>query len=135
MADDSSDDSSTVAAALAVDPDAELVALVEKRIAARTLTRDADDDDADTAYDEMDRIDALIVSMAARTLDGIRLKASICGDIGCGDAELAWPMLCSLMADLQQVSLDDQATLRSIFAELAAPVPPWAASGVTSRRR
>jgi hypothetical protein len=73
----------------------------------------------------MDRIDALIVSMAARTLDGIRLKASICRDIACGDVELAWPMLSSLMADLQQVPLDDQAMLRSIFAELVAPVAPW----------
>jgi hypothetical protein len=36
------------------------------------------------------------------------------------DVELAWPMLCSLMADLQRIPLDDQATLRSIFAELAA---------------
>jgi hypothetical protein len=31
------------------------------------------------------------------------------------------------MADLQQVLMDDQAMLRSIFVELAAPVPPrWA---------
>jgi hypothetical protein len=104
------------------------VALVEKRFAARALTREADDDDVDAAYDEMDRIDALIVSTAARTLDGIRLKASMCRDIACGDAELAWPMLSSLMVDLQQVPLDDQATLRSIFAELAAPVPPWPAA-------
>jgi hypothetical protein len=89
------------------------------------LTREADDDDADAAYDEMDRIDALIMSMAAQTLDGIRLKASICRDIACGDAELAWPMLCSLMADLPRVPLDDQAMLRAIFAELAKPVPPW----------
>ena len=36
----------------------------------------------------MDRIDALIVSTAARTLDGIRLKASVYRDIACGDAEL-----------------------------------------------
>jgi hypothetical protein len=34
------------------------------------LTREADDDDADAAYDEM----ALIMSTAASTLDGIRLK-------------------------------------------------------------
>jgi hypothetical protein len=69
----------------------------------------------------MDRIDALIVSTAARTLDGIRLKASICRDIACSDAEPAWPMLSSLMADLQRVPLDDQAMLRTIFAELAGP--------------
>jgi hypothetical protein len=100
------------------------MAPVEKRIVARALTREADDDDADAAYDEMNRIDALIVSTAARTLDGIRLKASVCRDIACGDAELAWPMLSSLMADLQQVLLDDQAMLRSIFAELAVPLPP-----------
>jgi hypothetical protein len=48
------------------------------------LTREAEDDDAGPAYDEMDRIDALIVSTAARALDIIRLKA-----IACGDAELA----------------------------------------------
>jgi hypothetical protein len=120
-----SDNSSTAAAAPAAHPDAELMALVEKRIAARALTREADDDDADAAYDEMDRIDALIVSTSARTLDGIRLKASVYRDIACGDAELALPMLCSLMADLQQVPLDDQAMLRAIFAELAVPVPPW----------
>ena len=88
------------------------------------MTREAEDDDAGAAYDEMDRIDALIVSTAARTLDVIGLKASICRDVACGDAELAWPMLSSLMADLQQVSLNDHATLRSMFAEPAAPVPP-----------
>ena len=120
-----SDNRSTAAAAPAAHPDAELMALVEKRIAARALTREADDDDADAAYDELDRIDALIASTAARTLDGIRLKASICRDIACGDAELAWPMLSSLMADLQHAPLDDQATLRSIFAELAVPLLPW----------
>jgi hypothetical protein len=73
----------------------------------------------------MDRIDALIVSTAARTLHGIRLKASICRDIACGDAERAWPMLSSLMADLQHAPLDDQATLRSIFAELTVPLLAW----------
>jgi hypothetical protein len=36
-----------------------------------------------------------------------------------------WPAdAMSLLADLLRVPLDDQATLRSIFAELAAPVPP-----------
>jgi hypothetical protein len=122
-----SDNSSTAAAASAAHPDAQMVALVEKRIAARALSRESDDDDADAAYDEMDRIDALIVSTAARTLDGIRLKASVCRDIASGDAELAWPMLSSLMADLQHVPLDDPAMLRAIFAELATPLPPrWA---------
>jgi hypothetical protein len=119
-----SDNTSTAAAPAAAHPDAELVALVEKRMTARALTREADDDDADAAYDEIDRIDALIVSTAACTLDGIRRKASVCHDIARGDAELAWPMLSSLMADLQQVPLDDQAMLRSIFAELATPLPP-----------
>jgi hypothetical protein len=33
-------------------------------------------------------------------------------------------MLCSLMADLQRIPLDDQATLRSIFADLATSSPP-----------
>jgi hypothetical protein len=69
MADDSSaqtsDNTSTAAAAPAVHPDAELLALVEKPFAVRALTRETDDDDADAAYDEMDRIDALIVSTAA----------------------------------------------------------------------
>jgi hypothetical protein len=106
-----------------------------KRIAVRALTPKTSDDDADAAYDETNRIDALIVSSAVRTPDGIRLKASICCDIACGDAELAWPMLSSLRADLPQVSLDDQAMLRSIFAELAAPVPPWPPAGLTSRPR
>jgi hypothetical protein len=119
-----SDNSSTAAADSAAHPDAALLALFEKRIAVRTLTREADDDDADAAYDEMDRIDALIVSTAAHTLAGIRLKANICRDIADGDAELAWPMLSSLMADLQRAGLDDQAMLRSIFAELAVPLPP-----------
>jgi hypothetical protein len=77
------------------------------------LTRDAGDDAA--VADEMDRIAPLMVSAAACTLGDIRLKASICRDIACGEAELAWPMLSSLMAFSQQVSLD-QATLRSIFA-------------------
>jgi hypothetical protein len=77
----------------------------------------------DAAYDEMDRLDALIATTPACSLDAIRLKAGICHNIACGDEELAWPMLCSLMADLQHVPLDDQATLRSIFAELATPLP------------
>jgi hypothetical protein len=91
MADHSSaqiSDNSSTAAAPAAHPDAELMALVETRIAATALTREADDDDADAAYDEMDRIDALMVSAAARTLEGIRLKADVCRDIACGDAEL-----------------------------------------------
>jgi hypothetical protein len=72
----------------------------------------------------MDRLDVLVVSTPAGTLGGIRMKASLCRDIACGDAELAWPMLCSLIADLQRMPLDDQAMLRSIFfAEPAAPVP------------
>jgi hypothetical protein len=33
-------------------------------------------------------------------------------------------MLSSLMADLRHVPLDDQTALRSIFAELATPLPP-----------
>jgi hypothetical protein len=42
-------DSSSTAVAPAAHPDAKLMALVEKRIAARALTREADDDDADAA--------------------------------------------------------------------------------------
>jgi hypothetical protein len=48
-------------------PGAEMAAPFEQRLAARTLTHEADDDNADAAYDEMDRIDALIVSTAAHT--------------------------------------------------------------------
>jgi hypothetical protein len=53
-----SDSTSTAAAAPAAHSDAELVALVEKRLAARALTREVDDDDANAAYYEIDRIDA-----------------------------------------------------------------------------
>jgi hypothetical protein len=121
-----SDNSSTA------DPDAELVALVEKRLAAWALTHDDDDaaadDDDDAAHDETDRIDALIRTTPAHTLAGIRLKATLCREIACTDRffgpEQAWPLLCSLMADLQHVPLEDQALLRSIFAELAKPLPP-----------
>jgi hypothetical protein len=106
------------------DPDAALVALVEKRFATWRLFRDVDDDDADAAYDEMDRLDVLITATPARTLAAIHLKATVCHHIARGDVELAWPMLCSLMADLQRVPLDDQTMLRSIFAELATISPP-----------
>ena len=82
ISDNSVPDLATVADA---HPDNELMTLVENRFAAWTLSREADDDDVDAAYDEMDRIDALIVSTPARTLDSIRLKASIFHAIACGD--------------------------------------------------
>jgi hypothetical protein len=60
----------------------------------------------------------LIAATSASSLAAIRLKAHICRDIACDDTDLAWPMLCSLMADLLRAPLDDQATLRFIFTEL-----------------
>ena len=122
------DNSSTAVPNLATDadahPDNELMTLVENRFAAWTVSREADDNDADAAYDEMDRIDALITATPARTLDGARLKAGIFHAIASGDVETAWPMLRSVLTDLQHVPLDDIAMLRSVFAELAASLPP-----------
>jgi hypothetical protein len=112
-----SDDSSTAS------PDADLVALVEKRFVAWALIRQTNDEEVDPIYDEMDRLDELIAATLAHTLVGVRSKAGICRTLARGDIELAWPMLRSLMADLQHLPLDDQATLRSIFTELALPLP------------
>jgi len=75
-----------------IHPDAGLMALVERRLAAWALTCEAADDDVDAAYDEMDRIDALIAVTPARTLDGVGLKAAMFQAIA-GDTETAWPML------------------------------------------
>jgi hypothetical protein len=121
ISDNSVPDLATVADA---HPDNELMTLVENRFAAWTLSREADDDDVDAAYDEMDRIDALITATPARTLDGARLKAGIFHAIASGDIETAWPMLRSVLTDLQHVPLDDIAMLHSVFAELAASLPP-----------
>jgi PAS domain S-box-containing protein len=110
-------------------PDAELEALIEARHDARRLIRELYHAEVDAAYDEMDRLDALIAKTPACTLATIRQKAAICRDIACSDTDLAWPMLVSLMADLQRVSLDDQATLRSVFSEVAVPLPPSPATG------
>jgi hypothetical protein len=60
----------------------ELVPVIEQRLAA-----------ADGPPRRADRDDA-------RALATVRQKASICRDIACGDTDLAWPMLCSLMTDL-----------------------------------
>jgi hypothetical protein len=103
-------------------PDNELMALIEKRFAAWTLSREVDED-IDAAYDEMDRVDALIAATPARTLDGVRLKAGIFHAIASDDVETAWPMLRSVLTDLQHVPLGDVAMLRSVFAELAASLP------------
>jgi len=104
--------------------DADLATLIEARHAARRLTCELEDHEVDPAYDEMDRIDALIATTPARTLATIRQKAAICRDIACGDTDLAWPMLVSLMTDLQHVTVDDVALLHAVFAELAVPLPP-----------
>lgn len=113
---------------LTAGPDAALLALSEKRSAACRRAGEVDGVDVDDVYDEMDSLAAQIAAMPATTLDGIRLKAAICREVACEDRffgpERAWPMLHSIMTDLQRVSLDDQETLRSIFAELAAPLPP-----------
>jgi hypothetical protein len=114
-------------------PDDELMTLVENRFAAWTLSREADDDHIDAASDEMDRIDALITATPARTLDGARLKAGIFHAIASGDVETAWPMLRSVLTDLQQVPLDDIAMLHSVFAELAASLPPRWTPDLASR--
>jgi len=76
------------------------------------------------AFDELDRVDAQITATPANSLGGIRCKAGICHELACSDADLAWPMLSSLMRDLAHVPLDDVTLLRSIFAKLAVPVPP-----------
>lgn len=120
LADHSPDTSSTAT----VDPDAELAALIEKRTTAWSLTCDAYDDDIDAAYDELDRIDALITAAPARTLTDIHLKAGICRAIMDADGYPAWPMVASVLIDLQRVPLDDMMLLRSIFAELAAVKAP-----------
>lgn len=120
-------DASAVIAADA-HPDAELVALVDKRLAARRLTRELDDDDADAVYNEIDRINAQIAATPAATLVGVGLKAVICCETARDDRffgeERAWPMLSSLMRDLQHVPLDDVKMLRFVFCELAVPLPP-----------
>jgi hypothetical protein len=110
----------------AVDPDAALAVLVEKRLAvlAQIHATDDDGDDVDAAYDELDSVDGEIAATPANSLGGIRLKAGICHELACSDADLAWPMLSSLMRDLGHVPLDDVGLLRAVFAELAVPVPP-----------
>jgi hypothetical protein len=123
MADPANRDPDTSSTA-AVDLDTALAALVEKRAAVLAQIHATDDDDVDTAYDELDRVDEQIAATPANSLGGIRLKAGICHELACSDADLAWPMLSSLMRDLAHVPLDDVELLRSIFAELAAPVPP-----------
>ena len=113
------DNSSTVP-----DADAVLSALVEKRLAVLAQIHATDDDDVGADYDELDRVDGEITATPANSLVGIRLKAGICHELACSEADLAWPMLSSLMRDLAHVPLDDVALLRSIFAKLAVPVPP-----------
>jgi hypothetical protein len=107
----------------AVDPDVALIALVEKRLAVLAQIHATDDDDVDPFYDELDRVDEQIVATPANSLGGIRLKAGICHELACSDADLAWPMLSSLMRDLAHVPLDDVTLLRSVFTKLAAAVP------------
>jgi hypothetical protein len=86
-----------------------------------------DDDDVDTVYDELDGVDEQIAAPPANSLGGIRLKASTCHELACSDADLASLMLSSLMHDLARVPLDDVATLRAFFTDLAVPVlPRWA---------
>jgi hypothetical protein len=115
------DPSSTIA----VDPGAALAWLVERRLAVLAQINATDDgDDVDAAYEELDHVDERIAATPANALGGIRLKAGICHELACGDADLVWPMLWSLMRDLAHVPLDDVALLRAVFAELAVPVPP-----------
>jgi hypothetical protein len=107
-------------------PDAELAALVEKRFAAWALSRVPDDDVVNAAFDAMDQLDTLIAARPARSLGGILLKARVCHALARSDTDMAWPLLSSLMRDLHSVPLRDEAALRAIFAELAAPLPwPW----------
>jgi hypothetical protein len=103
--------------------DVALVALIEKRLAVVAQIHTIDDD-VDAAFDELDRVDAQIAATPANSLGGIRCKAGICHELACSDADLAWPMLSSLMRDLAHVPLDDVTLLRSIFAKLAVSVPP-----------
>jgi hypothetical protein len=108
-------------------PDDGLMTLIEKRFASWMLSRNVH-----ATYDEMDRLDALITATPAHTLDGIRLKAGICHAIARGDLETAWPMLRSILTDLQHVPLNDVAMLRSVFAELVASLPlRWTPPGPT----
>lgn len=90
-----------------------------------------DDDQADAAYEQMDRLDALIAATPAASLAGIFAKAKLYTGVAASDAEAAQPLLRSLMRDLFRVPLDDETGLRAVFATLAAPLSAGLLKDVT----
>ena len=77
----------------------------------------------------------LIAPTPTRPLVGVGLRAGVCHSIARGEVELVWPMPRALMADLH-VPLDEVTPLRSIFTELALPLPPrWPLAPATVEHR
>ena len=68
-----------------------------------------------------DRLIAQIAETPAATLTGVLLKARVCWALAVDELHntTCWPVLRSLLEDLQRVPLEDQKMLRRIFAVLA----------------